>query len=468
MEFVPVDQELEVGSEAESQFQDPKRTLLMQMGMLQYSRAQKHPFCLRACRVSRLERLPNARVVHGKAAVAGFSEFIFHESVEFYGWGFALVKSQGRIQIMRILCFFLLFVSQAWGSDLPWKLVQGSPWIDVTALADAFPLKSWHQRDEGKLLLEHKVSKRTAMMLEGAPYLIANGVFLAIPEPLTRRQDRLLLSAGAIRQLGRHLFSQKEVDALESSLEKVVGEIDGGVCMLQRPVHRVMLDPGHGGDDHGAKREGVKEKDVVLRFASILAEELRRRGFLVSLTRTKDVFLPLDVRSRLALDWKADLFLSLHVNSAPDSEVEGTETYILSADATDAAARKLALIENAIPEEAKKQGSAVQEILWDIQQVAYLQDSAYLASYIQEQVETTAKRLHASGVIRAKWKNRGVRQAPFFVLNRASMPAALVELGYVTNSRDRQLLQQRFFLESLARAVADGVNRYKESCKKRR
>ncbi|NUM89239.1 MAG: N-acetylmuramoyl-L-alanine amidase, partial [Bdellovibrionales bacterium] len=182
----------------------------------------------------------------------------------------------------------------------------------------------------------------------------------------------------------------------------------------------------------------------------------------------KDVFLPLDVRSRLAQDWKADLFLSLHVNSAPGFEAEGTETYILSADATDAAARKLALIENAIPEKAKKQGSAVQEILWDIQQMAYLQDSAYLASYIQEQVEAAARRLHANRVIRSKWKNRGVRQAPFFVLNRASMPAALVELGYVTNSRDRQLLTQRFFLESLARAVADGVTKYRDSCRKRR
>ncbi|MGZ3693870.1 MAG: N-acetylmuramoyl-L-alanine amidase family protein, partial [Bdellovibrionota bacterium] len=207
-------------------------------------------------------------------------------------------------------------------------------------------------------------------------------------------------------------------------------------------------------------------KNITLGFSRLVADELRRRGFEVSFSRTRDVFLPLDIRTKLAAKWKADLFVSIHVNSSQRSDAHGTETYILNQEATDAEARKLALIENSIASSAKERQSAVQDILWDMEQTAYLQDSAYLASYLQGALVANAHDLLLKEKIAGDWKNRGVRQAPFYVLNRAAMPAVLVELGYLSNPRDRKLLLSKSFQESLAKALADGVKKYKEECRK--
>ena len=107
--------------------------------------------------------------------------------------------------------------------------------------------------------------------------------------------------------------------------------------------------------------------------------------------------------------------------------------------------------------------SAVQDILWDMEQTLYLQDSAYLAADVQERLVNTAdgmlKKENRSG-----WKNRGVRQAPFYVLSHAAMPAILVEFGYLSNARDRKLMTEKIFQENLAKGLAEGVKKYRESC----
>jgi N-acetylmuramoyl-L-alanine amidase len=192
----------------------------------------------------------------------------------------------------------------------------------------------------------------------------------------------------------------------------------------------------------------------------------------VSFSRTRDVFVPLEIRPKLAKEWKADLFVSIHVNSSPAKEAQGTETYILSQEATDAAARKLALLENSIAGKAEAKASAVQDILWDVEQTAYLQDSAYLAADLQNSIIDNAHDILQSkkfndqraNKIKGGWKNRGVRQAPFYVLNRAAMPAVLVEIGYLSNPKDRQLMNEKIFQESLAKALAEGVKKYRQAC----
>jgi N-acetylmuramoyl-L-alanine amidase len=176
--------------------------------------------------------------------------------------------------------------------------------------------------------------------------------------------------------------------------------------------------------------------------------------------------VPLEIRPKLAKEWKADLFVSLHVNSSPSALAQGTETYILSQEATDAEARKLALLENSIAGKADAKASAVQDILWDVEQTAYLQDSAYLASYIQKSIVANAHDLLRKEKLPGDWRNRGVRQAPFYVLDRAPMPAVLVEIGYLSNPRDRSLMGEKIFMESLAKAIAEGVKKYKEACRK--
>jgi len=227
-------------------------------------------------------------------------------------------------------------------------------------------------------------------------------------------------------------------------------------CTKEKPVRRIFLDPGHGGSDFGASFAGVYEKDIVLKVAQYIAEDLRAAKFEVTFSRTSDVFLPLDIRSLLAKEWNADVFVSIHINSSTAKDAHGTETYILSADATDAEARKLALAENSIVQDMKSKGP-LKDILWDMEQTAFLQLSAYLASDLQK---TIVKAEH-------DLKNRGVRQAPFFVLSRAAMPAVLVELGYLSNSRERKFMTMKKNQEDLAKAIAQGVKIYAETCVKR-
>jgi N-acetylmuramoyl-L-alanine amidase len=245
-----------------------------------------------------------------------------------------------------------------------------------------------------------------------------------------------------------------------------VKERAGSGCLDEKKIQRIFLDPGHGGDDAGTKKAGVREKDVVLKFSRLVADELRRRGFTVSFSRTRDVFVPLEIRPKLAKEWKADLFVSLHVNSSPSSRARGTETYILSQEATDETARKLALLENSVAGKASGAASAVQDILWDMEQTAYLQSSAYLASDIQKAIVADAGEALRKEKVSGGWKNRGVRQAPFYVLNRAPMPAVLVEIAYLSNAQDRRLMGEKIFQESLAKAIAEGVKKYKEACRK--
>ena len=317
---------------------------------------------------------------------------------------------------------------------------------------------------QGRILLERKGRPPVILLLD-SPYALQGGRFLALPQAPLARGGKVLLSLGSAERAILPALPQEEMPKLSAFLSSARGKAESSSCMTERPVKRIFIDPGHGGEDYGTKSGATREKDIVLKFSRLAADELRRRGFTVSFSRTRDVFLPLEIRPKLAKEWKADLFLSIHVNSSPSASVQGTETYILSQEATDAEARKLALLENSIASEAKSKESAVQDILWDMEQTAHLQDSAYLASYVQESIVESLHDVFKRRKLTGEWKNRGVRQAPFYVLNRAPMPAILVEIGYLSNPRDRKLMSEKFFQESLAKSIAEGVKKYKEACR---
>jgi N-acetylmuramoyl-L-alanine amidase len=367
---------------------------------------------------------------------------------------------------MRLLGF-LLVVLWAWplaAAELPWLMIEKTPYLTLADWEKQTGFHSFPDLRSGRILLERK-GRPDILLLLGSPYALVGARFMAIPEAPFRKGSTIVLSLESAERVFTPALASEEKAAFAAAVKEAKGRIESKTCLHQRPVQRIFLDPGHGGSDEGTKFDGVREKDIVLKFARLAGDELRRRGFEVSFSRTRDVFLPLDIRSKLAKEWKADLFISIHVNSSPAPSARGTETYILSQDATDAEARKLALIENSIASEAKEQPSAVQDILWDMEQTAYLQDSAYLASDLQGALVAHAHDLVQRKTGSGDWKNRGVRQAPFFVLNRAAMPAVLVEIGYLSNSHDRKLMQDKFFQESLAKALAEGVKKYKESCR---
>ena len=391
------------------------------------------------------------------------------------------------------LLLTLKIATAAEPAKLPWVKVAGVPSLSLSEWGSQTGYRAYPDANSGRVLLEQK-GKPPLILLLDAPYSLAGERFLALPDAPRREKENIYLSARSGGRLFLGFLEGPRRETLAAEISRVSppppapsppaappkaavaaekkrpAEADrerpsaAGLC--ERPVKRIFLDPGHGGDDNGTEHGHVSEKDVVLKFASLAASELRKLGFEVSYSRSRDVFLPLDIRTKLSAEWKADLFISLHVNSSPVSSVHGTETYILSPDATDAEARKLALLENSAAEGAKASSSAVQDILWDMEQTSYLQESAYLASHIQGAIVANAHDLLTSKKA-GDWKNRGVRQAPFYVLSRAPMPAVLVELGYLSNARDRKLLSDKIFQESLAKALADGVKKYKDGCRAR-
>jgi N-acetylmuramoyl-L-alanine amidase len=222
----------------------------------------------------------------------------------------------------------------------------------------------------------------------------------------------------------------------------------------KEPAFIAVIDPGHGGDRDGASSpDGVKEKDVALQIARRLAASLHRQGGKVILTRTGDLSVPLAQRAALANAERADLFISVHLNAMPASarrlKTKGIETYFLSADATDASATAAAARENAdrlAGEPEMDPSDPVAGILEDLGNTEALAQSSRLAYAVHE------KLVRASGD-----EDRGVKQAPFYVLAGARMPAVLVELGFISTPEESRKLRRGDYQEKLARAIAEGV-----------
>ncbi|HUP50081.1 MAG TPA: N-acetylmuramoyl-L-alanine amidase [Thermoanaerobaculia bacterium] len=215
-------------------------------------------------------------------------------------------------------------------------------------------------------------------------------------------------------------------------------------------IRTIVIDPGHGGKEVGAVGPtGLMEKDVTLVVARKLAAALGSRlGARVVLTRDDDSLVSLDQRTALANHFRADLFLSVHMNAAVVRDAKGSETYFLSLEASDELARRAAEIENA----AGGSGSDddLKLILWDLAHQEYLQESSRFAQAIQEEMN------RATGV-----QNRGVKQAPFKVLLGATMPAALVEVGFISNPEEEARLQSDGFQDLMVNALVGAIERYK-------
>jgi len=216
----------------------------------------------------------------------------------------------------------------------------------------------------------------------------------------------------------------------------------------------VVLDAGHGGHDEGARGpSGGLEKDVVLAVANKLARDLRSRGLTVVMTRKDDSFVSLEERTHIANDARGDVFVSIHANAATNSHIRGIETFFLSLDATDEAARRLAERENdafgkgtRIPTPADDPMVA---ILGDLIANEHLHESQALARMAQGRLTRVD-----SGA------SRGVKQAPFVVLSGVQMPAMLVEIGFITNAREEKQLRSGAGRKAIVSALSDAVLEY--------
>lgn len=219
---------------------------------------------------------------------------------------------------------------------------------------------------------------------------------------------------------------------------------------LARPPLRVVLDPGHGGDDRGAvSPQGIQEKDLVLSIARRVAERLARTHRVeVLFTRDSDRFVALRERIQIANQDRADLFVSIHANAARRGRASGVETYFLSAQATDPEARSTAEEENrdgGLPEGWTEDSDLVR-MFQDLRQAETMEESRRLAVLLQGRLA------RAEGA-----ESRGVKQALFAVLVGANMPAALVEVGFLSRPQEAERLSRSGDQEEIADAVAAAI-----------
>ena len=219
-----------------------------------------------------------------------------------------------------------------------------------------------------------------------------------------------------------------------------------------RLFRTIVIDPGHGGIEVGAKGKfGSLEKDVTLAISLKLKALIEKNlAYRVELTRDKDVDVPLENRAALANNNRAALFISVHANGSPRRNAKGSETFFLSLNATDEEARRLAYLENNSAQPEKPLDTAnsdeIQMILWDMAQSAYLKQSQRLAEIVQEELNTLLGTA-----------NRGIKQAPFKVLSGVACPAVLVEVAFISNPDEEKELVAPGFQDNVAQAIYRGL-----------
>ena len=270
--------------------------------------------------------------------------------------------------------------------------------------------------------------------------------------------DRVLaaLSGGDEHRPSEVAYAQDLARAeaeLDRSQLKKLAKLGSGELSLSMvaglKVRRVVIDAGHGGHDVGAVGpSGIKEAEVTLQIARRLKEKLESQGLEVILTRDRETFVALEDRTRLANEQRADLFISIHCNAAPQRKTRGIETYTLNLN-SDRYALKLAARENA---GSSRSVGDLHLILADLATKANTDDSVRLADHVQRELVGNLRRGYGSSV-----RDLGTKEALFFVLMGAKMPAILVEASFLSNPEEEKRLASSAYQDEVARSIAEGV-----------
>ncbi len=218
----------------------------------------------------------------------------------------------------------------------------------------------------------------------------------------------------------------------------------------------VVIDAGHGGHDCGAQCGGKQEKDLVLQVVHKLYKAFKREGYRVYMTRGNDRFLTLGQRTHIADQKDADVFISIHANAIADKSrfesVEGVETYFLQ-KTRDSRSQRIAQREN----DAVLKGADMlsRDVIVDsVLAGPKIIESHKLAIDVQKHIMQSLHRAYRDA------RNGGAKPAPFYVLVGASRPSILVEVGYITNTKERKRLFDPEYQERIAKGIVEGVNRY--------
>ncbi|MDI6839831.1 MAG: N-acetylmuramoyl-L-alanine amidase [bacterium] len=325
--------------------------------------------------------------------------------------------------------------------DINYQIIDGFNYFNLNDLQLAFGFNVSCDSIRHRWIVEYQGKK--VVLIPDNPWITINSKLLNMPVAPKVAKDMLWLPIPVLNEVIGYFLSQNihiEGDKLST-------------YRIGMRIEKIVIDPGHGGHDSGAVgHKGLKEKDVVLDIAKKVVKLIESElGITCIITRDIDTFISLLERTKIANQCKADLFLSIHCNYASSKERCGTEVYFLSPAKTTweraVEARENASLKYELPEYRGE----VEAILWDMAQTEFLKESNFLAGKLVSLISTSASTY-----------NRGVKQANFFVLRGTYMPACLIEVAFISNTKGEENLRNEDFRAKIATGIVKGVQEFKK------
>jgi len=385
----------------------------------------------------------------------------------------------------RLAAFFLLFFSLlSFAAAQPTLRVSAQDYEDYSRVIVTFPSPlPFTLEKDGNLLLV-RISSTSPFRLRTEPvksrfiksfsWVTSSDLYIIVIEVRDERFRQDSFQIEKKRQLVIDFYELTAPPAVEAAggkaqpvppepekkeepppaVEAAIPPIEGS-SPASKGIRTIVIDPGHGGLEVGAKGKfGTLEKDITLAISLRLKALIEKNlAFHVELTRDRDMNVTLENRAAIANNHRAELFISVHANSSYRRNANGSETFFLSLNATDEEARRLAYLENNSTDLDKPLATEnkddIMMILWDMAQSAYLKQSQRLAEIIQDELNSLLGT-----------KDRGIKQAPFKVLTGVACPAVLVEAAFISNPEEERDLVQEAFQENVAQAIYRGLVRY--------
>ena len=371
-----------------------------------------------------------------------------------------------RSIITLALAFIFIFPDPASSEGIPIVRINNADYIPLAEIIASFGFE--HSFDmvtqKGKLYRKN----HNAVYSVGLSVILVDGSLYKSAQPVRRSRGKILIPLDAgqhiIQNLEPGLRVRRRGDAVVAEKGEGEGQIPDQNQLQQKSskdrICFIVIDPGHGGKDPGAVgKGGLEEKDITLKVSQLLAKKITMKlpTLKIFMTRKDDRFIELSQRTGFANKMlrknENGVFLSIHVNSSLSNRIAGYETFFLSQNPTNEEARNTAALENnvVILEEKSKSSKKIYDDVDYIEATMIttqiLKESSELADSIQE---GQAKKIKL-------FSPRGVKKADFFVLRGVLMPAALIEIGFITNKKEAQYLRKSSHQELIAEGIADGV-----------
>lgn len=353
-------------------------------------------------------------------------------------------------------------VRDRWGAtELKLEISQGVPWRVFTLtnpnrLVMDFREVQWGEVDPNSLSASDRIlAVRMGAYRPGWSRLVAD-----LAEPMRVQTAELATDAsdgGATITVRLQRTEQADFDLTAGAPRDPRWDLPAPALVDTMPPRdpnrvRIVLDPGHGGIDPGAERDGITEANLMLTFGRELQDVLRRAGgFDVILTRDGDYFVSLEARVAAARDAGADIFISLHADALAEGEARGAAVYVLSDDASDAASAALAERHNRddllAGLDLSQSDDRVANVLMSLARLDNAPRSEALAKHMLEGIRNAVGRVH----------KRPLRSAGFSVLKAADIPSVLLEVGFLSTEEDLKNLSDPIWRQGMAAGIRDGI-----------